>query len=67
MVRRAARLATLVLLAGLTGCEPRLDPEQYGKVIYRLPQIKGADVPYPLPELDEPGAKSPAEASASEK
>ena len=53
-----------ILVAGClicAGCAPKLDPREYGEVIYQLPKIKGADAPYPLPELEDadPAAKKP--------
>jgi hypothetical protein len=45
------------------GCEQKLDPQRYGQIIPELPQIKGADKPYPLPQLEEPSD----EASDSQK
>ncbi len=60
-VRRAAAGLAILLGVGLAGCEPQLNPEQYGQVIYKLPQIEGIDRPYPLPELEEPAPKSPTE------
>jgi hypothetical protein len=49
--------ATAFLLAWaalLIGCDPPLDPEQYGQIVNDVPQVEGADKPYPLPQLDEP-------------
>lgn len=48
----ALGLAALLLLTA-SGCEKRLDPAEYGQVIYELPKIEGADQPFPLPKLDE--------------
>lgn len=52
-VRRAFATTSILLCATLCGCEPELTPERYGKVIYNLPHIEGADRPYPLPQLEE--------------
>lgn len=55
----------LFLCLALVGCEPQLDPEQYGKVVYELPKVEDANLPYPLPQLEElpqePAASPPAE------
>ena len=40
-----------VCLASLGGCQDRFDPAVYGRVEHKLPKIKGADEPYPLPQL----------------
>ena len=54
--RAGFRWATL-LLACLTlpsaGCSPRLDPETYGEVVHTLPEVPGAEEPFPLPELTQ--------------
>jgi hypothetical protein len=42
----------------LSGCEPQLDPNEYGETIYTVPRVEGSDKPYPLPQLDEPTAES---------
>ena len=46
----------LGLLVGIStaGCGKSLDPQEYGKVIYEVPKVEGADTPYPLPQLDAP-------------
>ena len=38
----------------LAGCNPALDPNDYGEVVTELPQIEGADKPFPLPQLEDP-------------
>ncbi len=43
----------LLLTAPLAGCDPPLDPETYGRVIYDVPKVPGSEKPYPLPELEE--------------
>jgi hypothetical protein len=52
-------VAGLLLLASavLLGCEPKLDEQQYGQIIYDVPKINGADRPYPLPQLEDPEEK----------
>jgi hypothetical protein len=45
-------LAGLVAaVAVLPGCRKPLDPQEYGQVVDRLPQVEGAEKPRPLPEL----------------
>ncbi len=39
------------------GCQPKLDPQEYGEVLDKLPKIEGADEPYPLPKLEDPSEK----------
>jgi hypothetical protein len=60
LFRRLQRVCRSLVLACLflAGCAPSLDPEEYGQVIYKLPQVEGADQPYPLPELEPPASKS---------
>jgi hypothetical protein len=45
------------------GCQPQLDPQEYGDVSDKLPKIEGADEPYPLPKLEDP-AEKPQESPA---
>lgn len=55
---RAAIVGILLLaLVPLAGCEQKLDPRQYGQIITALPEIKGADKPFPLPQLEDPAEK----------
>jgi hypothetical protein len=68
---RYASVFLVLLAATLAGCEPRLDPEQYGKVVYELPKVEGANLPYPLPQLEdlpqEPAAEPASTPPSSEK
>ncbi len=66
-LRRVVAVLALLLCLSVAGCEPQLDPETYGKVIYGLPDVEGAKGVYPLPELEEPGPKSPTESLEAEK
>ncbi len=65
--RRAARLHAFwgFLFVGAclcAGCQNRLDDvDQYGETVHQLPTIKGANRPYPLPELEEPKKDSDTE------
>jgi hypothetical protein len=34
-----------------TGCGPNLSSEEFGTVVEGIPQVKGADQPYEMPEL----------------
>jgi len=47
------------LAAMFAGCEPKLDPERFGEVIYQVPQIQGAEEPYKLPQLEKPDNEAP--------
>jgi hypothetical protein len=59
-LHRVGALCLGVLLAApMLGCDPPLDPETYGRVIYQIPQIPGSEKPYPLPQLAEPEEDSP--------
>jgi len=44
----------LLAVVSIAGCGNTLDPQEYGKVIFEVPKVEGADAPYPLPELDVP-------------
>jgi hypothetical protein len=59
-VRSCGTLAAMLGLAALPGCgPPTLDSQEYGEVLTKLPEIPGAEKPYPLPELDlQPLGKS---------
>lgn len=81
MVRVYGALAALFALAALPGCSPPppLDSAEYGEILTKLPEIPGAEKPYPLPELelppdpkaetptDEPPAEGSADAEAAGK
>jgi hypothetical protein len=67
VLRRSVAAVGVLCCLATAGCEPQLDPEQYGKVIHRLPEIDGAKGEYPLPQLEEPGPKSPSEVLEDEK
>jgi hypothetical protein len=45
----------LLALLVLTGCGPRVGPEELGKVVYTLPDVPGSQQPYPLPALEGSG------------
>ena len=44
-------MAILSLLFLPVGCNRVTIPEDTGKIIYELPEVPGADEPYPMPEL----------------
>lgn len=46
----------MLLIGGLVsaGCDPSLDPKEYGQILDGLPKVEGADKPYPLPKLVDP-------------
>jgi hypothetical protein len=54
-----AAIAGFLLLTSAVriGCEPKLQEQQYGQIIYDVPKVKGADRPYPLPQLEDPEEK----------
>lgn len=46
----------LLLLAPLAGCGPAVSEDELGEIVFELPEVPGADEPYPLSErlgLDE--------------
>ena len=54
-----SRLLIASLLLGcppLVGCGPGVSEEDLGTIVTELPQVPGADEPYPLPDFgtDEP-------------
>ena len=56
MPLRKSRLkaaAGFLFVLPLAGCQPALDPDKYGEIINEVPQVPGADKPYPLPQLEE--------------
>lgn len=80
MVRVCGAMGALFALAALPGCgPPPLDSAEYGEILTKLPEIPGAEKPYPLPELelpadpkvetptDEPPAEGPADVEAAGK
>lgn len=54
-VRGCGAIIAMFALAALSGCgPPPLDSGEYGEILTKLPEIPGAEKPYPLPELDLP-------------
>jgi hypothetical protein len=51
--RRLKAVGSLFLAVSLAGCQPKLDPAEFGEVVHELPTIKGTEKPYPLPQLKE--------------
>ena len=69
-VKKSWPVAALVGMAALglasaAGCQDRLDPATYGKVVRDLPKVKGADEEYPLPQLADETAKDKAAEEAA--
>ena len=56
-LQSAAAGILLLTSALLTGCEPKLEEQQYGQILHDVPQVPGADRPYPLPQLEDPQEK----------
>ena len=47
-----ASLCLAALCVPLAGCESEVSSrEELGEVIFRVPNVPGADKPYPMPEL----------------
>lgn len=46
-------LFAVTVLLSLPGCGPRISDAELGEKLDRLPQIEGANEPYPLPGIDE--------------
>lgn len=58
-VARAFALAGICLLTvGTSGCQPQLDPQEYGEFVTELPYVPGVEKPYPLPEPEESADKA---------
>ena len=51
--RFAAAGLLLLICAVLPGCEPNLNEQEYGRIIYEVPKVDGANRPYPLPQLED--------------
>ncbi|MBI3837393.1 MAG: hypothetical protein HY288_05610 [Planctomycetia bacterium] len=50
----AAAAFLLLSCVIFAGCDPAPNPKEFGEVITELPQIEGAEKPYPLPQLEDP-------------
>jgi hypothetical protein len=51
--------AVVLTLPVLSGCGPALSEEDLGTVVFEVPEVPGADEPYPFPDWDaepEPGS-----------
>ena len=52
----------LILLALSAGCGPKLSQSDLGAITYdEAPKVKGADKPYPLPQLGPPSEDKKAD------
>ncbi|HID74926.1 MAG TPA: hypothetical protein EYP56_02905 [Planctomycetaceae bacterium] len=38
----------------LAGCGPAVSEEELGEVIHEVPEIAGADEPFPIPQIEAP-------------
>ena len=45
--------ALLLLSAALTGCGRTLPAEEYGQILFEVPEIPGAEEPVAIPELED--------------
>jgi len=58
-VTRVFALSGICLLTiAAPGCQPTLDPQEYGEVLTELPYVPGIEKPYPLPESEESADKA---------
>ena len=46
--------AVVLTLTGLSGCGPAVPEEELGEVVFEVPELPGADEPFPYPDADEP-------------
>jgi len=55
-------ISSTALVPAATGCGRSAPPEEYGTVVFELPDVPGADEPYKIPELEnEPDSDSDQE------
>jgi len=62
LVRRLFWLIVIAALWGQVGCQPSVEDEKFGQVVYdELPVVPGVDEPYPVPPLvlEEEGESQP--------
>jgi hypothetical protein len=60
----ALLLGVFLTLPLLSGCGPALSEEDLGTVVFDVPEVPGADEPYPFPDSDaEPEPDSPDEST----
>jgi hypothetical protein len=68
VVARGLAISVLFLVSlGLLGCQPKLDPKEYGEVITVLPYVRGVEKPYSLPGPEESPDKGEVGEPANEK
>ena len=68
VMKRSIALAGICLLTlGLSGCQPQLDPKEYGELVTELPYVPGIEKPYALPEVEESADKAKGSAPPSAK
>ena len=53
LARPLALAASCSLGLATSGCQPKLDPQEYGEVVTELPYVPGTEKPYRLPELEQ--------------
>ena len=58
-----ASFCLAALCVSLAGCESEVSREDLGEVMFRVPNVPGADKPYQMPEL---GANSKSSDDAAE-
>ncbi len=46
--------AAVWLLALVAGCRDGMRPEEVANPVFEIPEVPGADEPYPMPELGPP-------------
>ncbi|NLF10024.1 MAG: hypothetical protein GX594_18900 [Pirellulaceae bacterium] len=51
----------LIVFSCLFGCGPKLSERDLGTVVEEVPQIEGAEEPYPMPRLGPDQAENEAE------
>lgn len=43
-----------VVMMGVVGCGPGVERKDLGEVVFKVPEIPGAEKPFPLPQLEAP-------------
>ena len=53
--------SVLVAATALAGCDRNPSAEEYGQVLYEIPDIPGAEEPITIPELEDVPRPDPSE------
>lgn len=61
-MRRTSTHLLLAAGAAFAGCSPAVPREELGNVVYEIPSVPGAEVPYQIPAIghgESPGGAGP--------